>query len=77
MHNTTHGGCPGADLWQGTSGSVGGPANDTSLYPEYSTFTFTRRHVETIMAHDTTQPLFIYAPFQNAHVPLQVTPTPL
>ena len=70
-HSTNHGGCPGTDFWEGTARAQG-PANNSAYYPQYSTYIFGDRHVATIEAHDPTEPLFIYAPFQNAHVPHQV-----
>jgi len=76
MHNTSHGpketgGCPGIDFWQG-EGHLQGPANNSEYFPQYSTEIFAKQHVNTILAHNTSEPLFIYAPFQNAHVPHQV-----
>ena len=63
MHNCTHSTCPGTDFWSGVeqpSHVSSGPANDPSFFPRYSTDIFTDFHVRTILAHDTSVPLFLY-----------------
>eukprot|EP00039_Didymoeca_costata_P002944 m.64049 g.64049 ORF g.64049 m.64049 type:complete len:582 (+) comp11620_c0_seq2:55-1800(+) len=66
------------DLWHGhhENGTVtSGPANDADYFPQYSAFFFTsflQERIEVHVKQQPTQPLFIYAAYQNVHSPLEV-----
>ncbi|XP_067658647.1 arylsulfatase B-like [Haliotis asinina] len=38
----------------------------------YSAYTFAQRAVDIIHQHNTSQPLFMYLPYQNVHMPIEV-----
>ena len=58
-------GCQGVDLYESHAPALG-------LNGTYGTFTYTRRAVELVEAHNTSVPLFLYMALQVMHAPQEV-----